>query len=45
LTITLNLSEKREFQDFSKKANIPLSAVVRMAVKNFIKNEGATYLQ
>lgn len=44
LTITLNQNEKREFQDFSKKANIPLSAIVRMAVKNFIKNEGETYL-
>jgi len=45
LTITLNQSEKNEFREFSKKANIPLSALVRIAMKNFIKTEGIKYVQ
>ena len=40
----MNQSEKNEFSEFSKKANIPLSALVRIAMKNFIKTEGAKYI-
>jgi|BioPla2DNA2_1021312.scaffolds.fasta_scaffold669500_1 predicted transcriptional regulator len=44
VVISMNQSEKNEFSEFSKKANIPLSALVRIAMKNFIKTEGAKYI-
>lgn len=44
VVVSMKQSEKNAFSEFSKKSNIPFSAVVRMAVKNFIKNEGSRYI-
>lgn len=44
VVISMKQSEKNEFFEFSKKSNIPFSAMVRMGVKNFIKTDGAKYI-
>ena len=43
VVITMNQDEKTTFKQFAEKMNIPLSALVRLAVKSFIKGEGAKY--
>lgn len=43
LTVTMNKDEKEFFKAFAEKMNIPLSAFVRLACKNFIATEGQKY--
>lgn len=43
VVITMNQDEKTTFKQFAEKMNIPLSALVRLSVKSFIKGEGAKY--
>lgn len=43
VTITMNSNERNEFRDFARQMNLPLSAFIRMACKNFIATEGAKY--
>lgn len=43
LTITMNKDEKEFFKAFTEKINMPLSAFVRLACKNFIATEGKKY--
>ena len=45
VVISMNQDEKNTFQDFAKKMNLPMSALVRMAIKNFMKGEGQKYVE
>ncbi len=43
VTITMNRDEKIAFKQFAEKMNVPLSALIRLAVKSFMKGEGSKY--
>ena len=43
VTITMNQDEREMFKTFAKNMNIPLSAFIRLACKNFISVEGSKY--
>lgn len=43
--LTMNQDERDMFKIFAKKMNLPLSAFVRMACKNFISGEGKRYVE
>lgn len=43
VVITMNQDEKNSFKAFAEKLNLPFSAMVRLAVKNFMKGDGAKY--
>lgn len=45
VVVSMNQDEKMEFKQFAGKMNIPFSALVRLAVKNFIKSEGGKYVE
>ncbi len=39
VTITMNQDERELFKQFAKQMNIPLSAFIRLACKNFMNGE------
>lgn len=43
VTITMNKDERELFKQFAKDMNVPLSAFIRLACKNFICGEGLKY--
>lgn len=42
---TVTASENVQFETFAKKMGIPLSALIRISVKNYIATEGEKYVQ
>lgn len=45
VVICMNQDEKEMFKQFADKMNLNFSAMVRMAVKNFMKGEGQKYVE
>jgi antitoxin component of RelBE/YafQ-DinJ toxin-antitoxin module len=45
VVISMNQDEKNEFKKFADEMNLPFSALVRLALKNFIKKDGALYVE
>lgn len=45
VVICMNQDERTEFKEFADKMNLPFSAMIRLAVKNFMKGEGAKYVE
>lgn len=45
VVICMNQDEKNEFKSFADKMNIPFSALVRLALKSFMKKDGAVYVE
>lgn len=45
VVICMNQDEKNEFKKFAEEMNLPFSALVRLAVKNFMKKDGALYVE
>jgi hypothetical protein len=43
--LTMNKDEQEMFKIFAKKMNLPLSAFVRVACKNFMTGEGKRYVE
>lgn len=45
VVISMNQDEKQYFKNFAAKAGIPFSALVRIALKNFMTGEGKRYVE
>lgn len=41
--ISMNQDERNEFKAFAEQMNLSVSALARLAIKNFIKVEGSKY--
>ncbi len=41
--ISMNQEERNEFKAFAEQMNLSVSALARLAIKNFIKVEGSKY--
>lgn len=45
VVVSMNQDEKNSFKAFAEKMNVPFSAMVRMAIRNFMNEEGLKYVE